>query len=205
MNSVISMVSGLMSSTVSTAIAAFTYIFTALSLFTIGKRRGIDKPWMAWVPFANSYYFGKVADDHNEKSNGRQTNYAKWMLALQIIGCAVAIIATIVYIVLVIVKIVNMGGSHIDFENAIFSVIGSSVLYVILIVAALAGVSILQLFAAFQIYRSCDPDRSVMYLMLSIFINITLPIFLFICRNKDLGYMTNTVLIQDSENKDENV
>ena len=201
MNSVISMVSGLMSSTVSTAIAAFTYIFTALSLFTIGKRRGIDKPWMAWVPFANSYFFGKVADDHNEKSNGRQTNYAKWMLVLQIIGCAVAIIATIVYLVVIIVRAIKMGDANIDVRTAVLSVLGPSVIYVLIIVAAFAGVSILQHFAAFQIFRSCDPDKSVLYLMLSIFINITLPIFLFICRNKDLGYMQNNVI--DGEYKAE--
>jgi hypothetical protein len=38
----------------------------------------------------------------------------------------------------------------------------------------------------YDLYCSCDPDSSVLYLGLSILVNIG-PIFYFIFRNKDLG------------------
>jgi hypothetical protein len=37
-------------------------VFKALALYTIAKREGYDKKWMAFVPVLNTYYIGKVSD-----------------------------------------------------------------------------------------------------------------------------------------------
>jgi len=42
------------------------YVFNSIGLMTIAKNRGITHPWMAWIPFANSYLFGKLSDDRAE-------------------------------------------------------------------------------------------------------------------------------------------
>ena len=54
-----------------------------------------------------------------------------------------------------------------------------------------SGLSIVYLvffyIALYKIYKSCDPDTALPFLLLSIFISVTLPFFLFAGRNKDLG------------------
>ena len=47
--------------------------------------------------------------------------------------------------------------------------------------------TIIQYFCLYDIYRSCDPGSAVVFLLLSIFLGITLPFLLFALRNKDLG------------------
>ena len=37
-----------------------TYVFQSLGAYTIAKRRGIRKPWLAWVPVGNLWIFGYV-------------------------------------------------------------------------------------------------------------------------------------------------
>lgn len=41
---------------------AIMYIFEAITLYTIGKRNGFGHLWMAFVPFANTYYLGIVSE-----------------------------------------------------------------------------------------------------------------------------------------------
>lgn len=39
--------------------------------------------------------------------------------------------------------------------------------------------------ALYRLYKSCDEQNAVTYLVLSIFIRITMPIFVFLCGKKD--------------------
>ena len=75
-----------------------------------------------------------------------------------------------------------------DIASGIFfgGVLGSVLIYF-----AIAGISIavtvIMYIALYDLYRSCDPANGLMYLLLSIFVSITMPIFIFVCRNKELG------------------
>lgn len=39
------------------------YILGAIGLSTMAKKRGLDNPWLAWIPFGNGYLLGKLIDD----------------------------------------------------------------------------------------------------------------------------------------------
>ena len=41
--------------------------------------------------------------------------------------------------------------------------------------------------AVYDIYRSCDPDNAVLFLILTIVVPLCYPILLFCCRKKELG------------------
>ena len=56
-------------------------------------------------------------------------------------------------------------------------------LLVIVVIAAL----VVRYMALYDIYVSCDPANSVLFLVLSILFGITEPFFLFFSRNKDQG------------------
>ncbi|MBP7176464.1 MAG: hypothetical protein KBA53_09695 [Thermoclostridium sp.] len=36
------------------------YIFFAFSLFKLAQKRGLDMPWLAWIPIAQFYLIGKM-------------------------------------------------------------------------------------------------------------------------------------------------
>ena len=41
--------------------------------------------------------------------------------------------------------------------------------------------------ACYDLFRSCDPDKSLVFLLVSIFASYPQPCFIYSCRNKDLG------------------
>ena len=59
------------------AIAAVFYVFNSLALFTIAKRRGISAPYPAWIPFASTFLFGKIAEQYEAAESGRSKPYRK--------------------------------------------------------------------------------------------------------------------------------
>ena len=47
------------------------YVFTALSLYTVAKRRGIAAPWLAWVPVAGLWVLGSLSDQYRYLTQGQ--------------------------------------------------------------------------------------------------------------------------------------
>jgi hypothetical protein len=74
------------------------------------------------------------------------------------------------------------------------SVAGVAVIYLALFVfiAIAAVVSVFQYMAYFDLFRSCAPKKSLVYLLVSIFTTYPLPFFVYSCRNKDLGMPPRT-------------
>lgn len=44
-------------------IALLMYVFAAIGLYGIAKNQGYDKPWLAWVPFANYVLLAILVED----------------------------------------------------------------------------------------------------------------------------------------------
>ncbi len=59
---------------------AVVYIFQAITLYTIGKRNGFGKLWMAFVPFFNTYYLGVVSEKN--KIFNKKPKYFSLALAI---------------------------------------------------------------------------------------------------------------------------
>ena len=45
-------------------LAIVSYVLLAWGLFTIAKRRGINKPWLAWIPVVNVWMLGCISDQY---------------------------------------------------------------------------------------------------------------------------------------------
>ena len=75
-------------------LAAVFYVFFALGLYTMAKRRGLENPWLAWIPVVYLYVIGKLADTYAAKHMNKKTNYAVLLLGL-IIGVVVLAIVTV--------------------------------------------------------------------------------------------------------------
>lgn len=163
------------------AFSVVAYIFTGKSLSAIARRRGIEKPWMAWVPIGSDWLLGCISDQYRYVVHGQERNARGKLLKLGIIGASGTLIVSLIAGI-----VVGLG-----FTEASEEVMLVPALLLILLCYALLAVLAVYLVAyykaMFDLYRSCDPKKSLVFLLVSIFVTYPGPFFLFACRNKDLG------------------
>lgn len=155
------------------AFSIVSYVLQGLGMYTIAERRGIRNGWLAWVPIGNLWVLGSISDQYQYLAKGKIKNKRKAMLGLSI-GMFVAYFPMIVLMVMAI-----EGDEILAAVGMLFIGLAMMVMAIILLV--------LQYFALYDLFCSCQPSNAVLYLVLSIFISVTLPFFVFFVRKKDLG------------------
>ena len=170
------------------------YVFIALSLYTIAQRRGISKPWLAWIPVVNVWILGSISDQYRYVVKGEVKNKRKTLLGLNIASVVMGIAMVVVMIVQIVSVAMEVGMSGSLSNQDALSMVGKMVLSVLLCSLPMLVISVtsfvVSAIALYDVYRSCDPENSTLYLVLSLIpgINsITKPLFLFLCRNQDKG------------------
>lgn len=150
------------------------YVFTALSLYTIAKRRGIACPWLAWVPVANLWLIGSLSDQYRYLTRGQLKHKRIVLLILKAVTLAFTggLIGSVIWLI-------GASGSP-------ASVITLLVM-VLLDGAAAIALAVVSFMALYDVYASCDPENATVYLVLTIFFKVLKPIFLFLSRNRDGG------------------
>jgi len=181
--------SGLFAAVPSGLIAIATYVLSAMALYTIATRRGLKNPWLAWIPVANNWLVGSVSDQYRYVVRRERKSKRVVLLTLSIIRCVLGVI-----VLGQVISIIGHGITGIlwDYsESRIMEEIMGTVIDLLTICLPLSAVAIayavVRFMALFDIYKSLDPNNSVLYLVLSIFIGVTEPFFLFFNRNKDDG------------------
>ena len=169
-------------------LAIVGYVLHSLGVYTIAKRRGIDHPWMAWVPLLNIWILGSISDQFRYVTKGQIRNKRKVLVILM----AVLYALMIVLLVAVGVQIVNtMPAMMGDSEEAMVAEALSLVLWMLLGVLGIGGVAIayniIYYMVMYDVYTSVNPTYSVVFLVLSIFFYFLEPWFIFFNRKKDLG------------------
>ena len=185
----------LVSSVPSLLMSLAVYIATALSLYTIASRRGIHNPWLAWVPIANVWLLGCISDHYRSMARGEVKNRRKVLLGTYIALYALLIMCMVLMFGMV-VDILEIGLDNLETmpdDMALelgMSWMGSMVGMMLLCIPMMVVCVVYAIFyyiALHDIYKSCDPGNATLYLVLSILVGITLPVFLLICRKKDDG------------------
>lgn len=181
--------SSLISGIPSLVLTVASYVLTALALYAVAKRRGISKPWLAWIPVADAWLLGSISDQYRYVVKGQNKAKRKALLTLNIIMCVLYVVFFVV-IVAMLVKMVSAFAYSYDEEQLVEALF--KFLFMILGLALpMLGVSIayqiIYFMALYDVYTSMDPGNNVLFLVLSIIFNVTEPFFLFFNRNKDLG------------------
>lgn len=157
------------------------YIIRSLSVYTIAKRRGLENPWLSWLPVGHEWILGSLSDQYKYITQKKVQNRRKVLLGLGIASLVCGVL---------------MGGTVVTaaFMAAVeeqVAAIGVTVLCAMFLSLAAMVLSIVQLvftyMCKYDLYKSCDPKNAVAYLVVSIFIGVTEPFFLLCCRKKDLG------------------
>ncbi len=174
----------------STLLSIAGYVLTALALYTLAKRRGLNKPWLAWIPVVNCWLIGSLSDQYQYVVKGQQKSKRKILLGLNITSLALAVVMIVLCIVMIVQIVMGAYGGGVS-EDEILGMILGPLLGILGLCLPVIGISIaytiIYYIAMYDIYKSMDPNNCVLFLVLSIVFSITAPFFLFFNRDKDLG------------------
>lgn len=180
------------------------YILEALALYTIAKRRGIKKSWLAWIPVVNVWILGSLSDQYRYVTKREVKNKRKWMLGLKILVLVLAVIM-VVLLVAYIVNTVdwNQFAYGVDDDylgelliNIFGTLLGATAVTLLFLGLPMAVVAILlqvlRWVCIYDVLRSCDPKNHKVYFWVSLGVHLVgvsglEAIFLLICMNKDEG------------------
>lgn len=169
------------------------YILEGIALSAIARRRGIAKPWLAWVPVGKFWLLGAISDQYRYVVHGQVRNRRHlllWSSLAFTIGTWIfqgwlnAWSAGTVYSAFV--------QGDFAFASTELWGIGVLCLTVAVYLAAAVAVAVFQYMAYYDLFCSSQPKRKLLYLLLSIFTVYPLPFFVFSCRNQDLGMPPRT-------------
>lgn len=59
-----------------------SYIFQSLAWYTAAKKRNIEYPWLAWIPYAGEYLIGKIGDYYYDREIGKNYHFSIWIICL---------------------------------------------------------------------------------------------------------------------------
>jgi hypothetical protein len=181
------------------AFAVVCYVLEGKSLSAIARRRGIEKPWLAWVPVGSSWLLGSISDQYRYVTYGQVRSRRKlltWLTAT-LYG-----VMTVLFVLLGVWMVFSMIAAINATEEAfLITLLGGMIglyLFLFLFVGIAAVTSVFQFMAYYDLFRSCDPKKSLVFLLVSIFVSYPLPFFVYSCRNKDLGMPPRTDAPQPS-------
>lgn len=173
----------------STLLSIAAYVLTSLALYTVAQRRGLHRPWLAWIPVVNCWIIGSLSDQYRYVVRGEIKSKRKVLLILNLLMTVIGV-AMIGICVAMVINIAGGAMNGISESRMLEAVLGPLV-GIAGLSLPLAGVAIafavIYYMALYDIYRSMDPANSVLFLVLSILFSVTEPFFLFFNRNKDLG------------------
>ena len=79
------LIPGLLSGIPTGLFSIAAYVLTSLAIYTVARRRGLNNPWLAWIPIINWWLLGSLSDQYQYVVKGKNTSRRKWLLVLNIL------------------------------------------------------------------------------------------------------------------------
>lgn len=167
-----------------------SYIMTSLGLYRVAKRRGIQDPWMAWIPFANEWLIGSIADEY-DSHNGIKRKWRVLLLSLSIIST----VGFIIFYVALIVMMVIMSTSQdvLSMLGMFFGTYGGMLIFAMLA----SALGFCRAVCIYKIFESTVPKRAVTYFVLYLLVPLAGPICLLACSKKGYPFPEEVVPVQE--------
>lgn len=171
-------------------LAVASYVLTALTLYTVARRRGLKNPWLAWIPVADSWLLGSLSDQYWYVVKGEHTHRRAFLLFFRILT-AVLTLSLLGLVGSLCVQVIGGMMRQDVIPDLLLMQIVRQATSLLVVGLPLLGISIaywvFRFMALYDVYRSLEPENAVLFLVLSILFRITEPFFLFFSRNKDGG------------------
>ena len=173
--------------TISLLIGLALYLLESIGVYKMAKSAEIKNPWLAFIPVANGWVFGTLAEKYKKK-NG--TKSARFGIILPVLE-GIVLIEAIALTIFTVISIKEITGYALDAVNTssemapeqFMSLISVIILYFALMAVAIAY-AVVFFIALWRVYSSFDKPNATLYIVLSVVFTISVPIILFIIRNR---------------------
>lgn len=150
-----------------------TLLLPQLGTYSIAKRRGIKHPWLAWLPIGVGYILGCITNQYQFMRFERQRGRRKLLLFLNCVYPVIAaglVMSLVILLVCCIIGLFTIGLIFLsaDIQKEI------EMVFVLVMFFSLCGVPIcvFRLQALYDLYRSCNPGATKVFLVLSIIFGV---------------------------------
>ncbi len=173
-----------------------TFILETVALYTIAKRREINKPWLAFIPVMSGWILGSVSDQYRYVTKRQVKNKRKWLLALSILVVALAIVGVVALIYGLLNGLIVIGPPEEDAvgvdDGTWLGVWGVAALILLPLLVEMAVESVLRWMCIYDVLRSCDSQRGEVYFWISFGLSFVglgglESVFMLTSMNKDEG------------------
>ena len=172
---------------VSAVIGIAIYLLESISVYKMAKSAEIKNPWLAFIPVANDWVFGTLAEKYKKKNS---TKSARFGIILPVLE-GIVLIEAIALTIFTVISIKEITGYALDAVNTstemapeqFMSLIPVIILYFALMAVAIAY-AVVFFIALWRVYSSFDKSNATLYIVLSVVFTISVPIILFIIRNR---------------------
>lgn len=163
-------------------------IFQGFGMSAMCKGLNIKNRWMCYVPALNYISMGKIAEKYEKRDGKKPAKFSFWLIALTVISI-IALIGILVTVIIAMSSLATDANTAIE-QNSLLeyesflSFIPVVVAYLVTAAAQIAF-NIFYYIALWRIFAIYDNKNATVYLVLSIFVSILVPIFIFMLRNKE--------------------
>lgn len=173
------------------------YIFQGIGMYTLGKKRGMQYPWLAFIPYARTYYQGELC---GTLQFGKRSikNPGIWMLVIPIVSNMIMGLSFGVLWITIVGRLASLAwefgnsysmqyqfpGPSGGFGNSIFIIL--IIMIGLLSIAVTAVQKTLTALVNHQIYsRYTDKNFAVLHAVLGVFVPLYTAVYFFIIRNRE--------------------
>ena len=147
---------------ISVIFALIFYLLQSFGLFNMAKTKNIENPWLAFIPYANTYIYGKIAFEEKFKTI--------LLITLRVLAFAFALITSVDSFA----SALN-GSPQIHNNTNIFQIV-----YVIF-----------NFYTTYKVYKQFSNKAVVMLVFSVLSCGLLIPVFLFAIRNNKLKTLEN--------------
>ena len=164
------------------AFSIVSYVLNAVGMYRIAKRRGIHHAWLSWIPVGNSWLLGSISDHYQYVAKKKITGRRKALLVMNII---LAVMGSVVVAGAALIFSFTAGPE--DLMGSGILLMGLLVIAYLVLFGLSIAVLVVSYIAYYDLFQSSKPNYAVLFLILGIVFNVTLPFFVFACGNSDKG------------------
>ena len=163
------------------AFSIVSYVLNAVGMYRIAKRRGIHHAWLAWIPVGCNWLLGSISDHYQYIAKQKTTKRRRALLILSLILLVATGVLSGSVAATAVAYNANMG------ETASILSIALITISYLAITGMSIAITVICYIAYYDLFRSCKPGNAVLFLVLSVVFNVTLPFFVFFISNSDEG------------------
>lgn len=152
------------------------YVLSSLGLYSMASNTGVSNPWLAWIPFANLFLLGSMADRCNLNTAGKNTKYKIILPVLNL-----AIIPVSYFMVFMAIMQSAFTEEYYGYGGDPLAGIGSLLAMVFIILIFACANFVFYLICYNKLFQDFEPSRAAIFTVVAFFNFACIPLFM--CRN----------------------